>query len=46
VYHPPAELDAATIAMLGALPSDQRELPPELAGAADDLANIAEITCS
>lgn len=46
LYHPPKELDAQTIAMLGALPSDQRELPPELAGAADDLANIAEIICS
>ena len=46
LYHPPGQIDQATIAMLGALPSDQRELPPELAGAADDLANIAEITCS
>jgi ABC-type uncharacterized transport system substrate-binding protein len=46
IYHPPAELDAQTMAMLGALPQDQRELPPELAGAADDLANVAEIKCS
>jgi ABC-type uncharacterized transport system substrate-binding protein len=45
VYHPPGELDPMTMAMLGALPQDQRELPPELAGAAADLANIAEITC-
>lgn len=45
VYHPPRELDSQTMAMLGALPQDQRELPPELAGAADDLANIAEIQC-
>jgi ABC-type uncharacterized transport system substrate-binding protein len=44
-YHPPRELDSQTMAMLGALPQDQRELPPELAGAADDLANIAEILC-
>jgi hypothetical protein len=33
------------MAMLGALPQDQRELPPELSGAAADLANIAKITC-
>jgi len=46
VYHPPGELDAGTIAMLGALPQDQRELPPELAGAADALADVAEIKCS
>lgn len=46
VYHPPGEIDAQTMAMLGALPQDQRELPPELAGAADDLADTAEITCS
>lgn len=45
VYHPPREIDSQTMAMLGALPQDQRELPPELAGAADDLANIAEILC-
>jgi len=45
-YHPPGEIDAQTMAMLGALPQDQRELPPELSGAADDLANIAEIKCS
>jgi ABC-type uncharacterized transport system substrate-binding protein len=45
-YNPPGQLDAQTTAMLGALPQDQRELPPELAGAAADLANIAEIKCS
>jgi ABC-type uncharacterized transport system substrate-binding protein len=46
VYHPPGEVDAQTMAMLNALPQDQRELPPELAGAADDLADLAEIKCS
>jgi ABC-type uncharacterized transport system substrate-binding protein len=45
VYHPPRELDDQTMALLGALPQDQRELPPELAGAAADLANVAEIKC-
>lgn len=44
-YHPPRELDNQTMAMLGALPQEQRELPPELSSAAADLANIAEITC-
>jgi len=44
-YHPPRELDSFTMAMLGALPQDQRELPPDLAGAADALTNIAEIEC-
>jgi len=45
VYHPPGQIDAQTMAMLGAIPQDQRELPPELAGAADDLANTATISC-
>jgi ABC-type uncharacterized transport system substrate-binding protein len=45
VYYPPRELDDQTMAMLGAIPQDQRELPPELANAAIDLANIAKITC-
>lgn len=46
VYHPPGKIDPRTMAMLNALPQDQRELPPELAGAADDLADVAEIKCS
>jgi ABC-type uncharacterized transport system substrate-binding protein len=46
VYHPPGEIDAQTMAMLSALPRDQRELPEDLAGAADELADVAEITCS
>jgi ABC-type uncharacterized transport system substrate-binding protein len=45
VYYPPHELDDATMAVLGAIPQDQRELPPELANAAVDLANIAKVTC-
>jgi ABC-type uncharacterized transport system substrate-binding protein len=45
VYHPPRELDDQTMALLGALPQDQRELPAELSGAAADLANVAEIKC-
>lgn len=45
VYYPPRELDDQTMALLGALPQDQRELPPELAEAAAGLANLAEIKC-
>jgi ABC-type uncharacterized transport system substrate-binding protein len=45
IYHPPRELDDQTMALLGALPQDQRELPAELSGAAADLANVAEIRC-
>jgi ABC-type uncharacterized transport system substrate-binding protein len=45
VYHPPHELDDQTMALLGAQPKDQRELPPELADAAAGLANLATITC-
>jgi ABC-type uncharacterized transport system substrate-binding protein len=44
-YYPPHELDDQTMAMIGAIPQDQRKLPPELASAAVDLANIAKITC-
>ncbi len=45
VYHPPKEIDDQTMAVLSARPQDQRELPPELAAAAADLANLAEIKC-
>jgi ABC-type uncharacterized transport system substrate-binding protein len=45
VYHPPVGVDDQTMAMLGALPADQRNLPPELAGAADDLANVVTVSC-
>ncbi len=44
-YRPPQELDGATAMLLAAIPADQRELPPELAGAAAGLANTIEITC-
>jgi ABC-type uncharacterized transport system substrate-binding protein len=46
MYHPPGHIDAQTMAMLNAIPQDQRQLPPELSGAADDLASFAEIKCS
>lgn len=46
IYHPPGKIDEQTVAMLSALPSSQRELPEELAGAANELADVAEITCS
>jgi ABC-type uncharacterized transport system substrate-binding protein len=45
VYHPPTGVDDQTMAMLGAIPADQRQLPPELAGAADDLANVVTVAC-
>ena len=44
-YHPPVGVDDQTMAMLGALPPEQKELPPELAGAADDLANVVTVSC-
>jgi len=44
-YHPPRGLDEDTMALLNALPSDQRELPPELADAADALADVFTIDC-
>jgi hypothetical protein len=31
--------------MLNALPQEQKELPPELADAADDLANVVTVAC-
>jgi ABC-type uncharacterized transport system substrate-binding protein len=45
VYHPPAGVDDQTMAMLNALPQEQKELPPELADAADDLANVVTVAC-
>jgi ABC-type uncharacterized transport system substrate-binding protein len=45
VYHPPQELDAATVALLAAIPADQRALPADLAGATADLANAIVVTC-
>lgn len=46
VYIPPKALDDQTMAMLSALPQDQRELPTDLAGAGVDLANITRISCA
>ncbi len=45
VYHPPVGVDDQTMAMLGALPQSERELPPELADAAADLANVVTVSC-
>ncbi len=44
-YHPPKGLDDDTMAQLNALPSDQRELPPELSQATDALADVFTIAC-
>jgi ABC-type nickel/cobalt efflux system permease component RcnA/ABC-type uncharacterized transport system substrate-binding protein len=44
-YHPPKGLDDQTMAVLNSLPSDQRELPPELAAAADSLADLFTVDC-
>jgi ABC-type uncharacterized transport system substrate-binding protein len=44
-HHAPEELDAETMATLGAIPQDQRELPPDLVQAVSSLANYAAVTC-
>ncbi len=44
-YHAPKELDAATMAVLGSIPADQHDLPPELADAAAGLANLITVAC-
>lgn len=44
-YHPPQELDAQTMTILGAIPADQRELPPALVEAASVLANTVTVDC-
>lgn len=44
-YHPPKGLDDQTMAELNALPYDQRELPPDLQAAADNLADAFSIDC-
>ena len=44
-YRPPQALDATTVALLAAIPADQRELPPDLAAATDGLENTIEIAC-
>ena len=45
VYHPPRELDSASAAILGAIPADQRDLPPDLAALTDGLASVITINC-
>jgi len=44
-YHPPQGVDDQTMELLNALPSDQRELPPELQAAADNLADVFTVDC-
>ncbi|CAN5134909.1 DUF1007 family protein [soil metagenome] len=44
-YRPPKKLDNATMAMLGAIPADQHDLPPELADVAAGLANLITLEC-
>lgn len=46
VYHPPAELDASAAAILGSIPADQRDLPPDLAALTSGLANVVTIGCT
>jgi ABC-type uncharacterized transport system substrate-binding protein len=43
---PPRPIDAGMIAKLAAVPVDQHDLPPELQGAALDLANVITVTCA
>jgi ABC-type uncharacterized transport system substrate-binding protein/mannose-6-phosphate isomerase-like protein (cupin superfamily) len=44
-YHQPHELDQQTMAALGAIPQDERELPPELEDAALGLAHTFTLKC-
>ena len=44
-YRPPGELDMQTMTILGQIPADQRELPPDLRDAASALANLITIDC-
>jgi ABC-type uncharacterized transport system substrate-binding protein len=46
VFHPPRELDSSAAAILGSIPADQRELPPDLAAMTDGLANLITVECS
>lgn len=45
VYTPPGEIDVQTLVLLGQIPMDQRELPPDLRRAASVAANAIAITC-
>lgn len=44
-HHAPEQLDAQTMTILGAIPQDQRELPPDLAQAVSRFANYVVVTC-
>lgn len=44
-YHAPKELDSSTAALLGSIPADQRELPPDLQAYTADLANKITVAC-
>lgn len=44
-HHAPEELDPQTMTVLGAIPQDQRELPPDLVQAVSSLANYVAVTC-
>lgn len=44
-HHPPESIDPATMAVLGSLPQEQRELPSDLVQAVSALANYFAITC-
>ena len=44
-FHPPQELDAQTMAILGAIPMDQRTIPDDLVAAASVLANVIVVEC-
>jgi ABC-type nickel/cobalt efflux system permease component RcnA/ABC-type uncharacterized transport system substrate-binding protein len=45
-FHPPQELDAQTMAILSAIPMDQRTIPDDLVAAASVLANVIVIECA
>jgi ABC-type uncharacterized transport system substrate-binding protein len=44
-YRPPRDLDAQTMAILSAIPADQRDLPPDLVQAASVLTNVINLNC-
>jgi ABC-type uncharacterized transport system substrate-binding protein len=43
---PPRPLDVGVMAVLAAVPADQRNLPPDLKNAAGALANVIRVTCA
>lgn len=44
-HHPPEAIDPATMAVLGSLPQEQRELPSDLVQAVSALSNYFAVTC-